>query len=33
MTQTWEEETWQRREVREPSPGVVRVDADFAGRV
>lgn len=29
MIQTWEEELWQAREVREPSPAVLRVDADF----
>lgn len=29
MIHTWEEEMWQGREVREPSPAVVRVDADF----
>lgn len=29
MIQTWEEEMRQGREVREPSPVVVRVDADY----
>lgn len=29
MIQTWEEELWQGREVREPSRAVVRVDAGF----
>lgn len=29
MIQTWEEEMWQGREVRESSPAVVMVDADF----
>lgn len=29
MIQTWEEKTWQGREVRESSPAVVMVDADF----
>lgn len=33
MIQTWEEELWQGRAVREPSPAVVRVDADFTGYI